>query len=339
MKNITARISKFAGLLAVFAVVFAVVLGVNHFVSGLLHTGGVVVGMALTANLTQAWKSRIEAYLQKAPIYLQAITNKHYEGDIKQNATLNIVSVGEISVGTYTGADISFDTMATTGITFTADQKKYFGFQVLDTDMIGSMLNLMDSGSQKAAQAMARDVDSYIAGLYTQITSNVYGTDGAPITVGFDSVAGDVLPSVALATLMQKMAEANADQSNPKTVVPPWFASYLLMEFGRRFTPEGDSAGKAGVNIGKLDLPPTAGFSEIWVSNNVPNTAGTLYKVMAGTPDSSVTFGMALEKVETGRLQQNFGSFVKGINVYGGKIPFEAHMALGTFNVGTPRQS
>ncbi len=315
------------------------------FVFGILnsaytaHATGIIVLGALTANLTQAWKERIEAYLQKFPIFLQAITNKHYEGEIKSNVTLNIVSVGEISVSTYTGADISFDTMATTGITFTADQKKSFSFQVLDTDKIGSMLDLINSGSKKAAQAMARTVDDFIAGLYTQITSNVYGTDVSPITVGFDTTVGEILPSVALATIMEILAEANADQSGVNTVVPPWMASYLLQEFGRRFTQGGDSAGQAGVNIGKLDLPPIAGFKEIWVSNNVHNTAGTLYKVMAGTPDAAITFGMALDLVETGRLQNNFGSYVKGLNVYGGKVPFEPHMALGTFNKGTARQN
>lgn len=318
------------------------VVGLCLIVFSIMNTHGAtgtVVFAALTANLTQAWKERIEAYLVKAPIFLQALTNKHYEGEVKSNATLNIISVGEISTGTYTGADIAFDTMATTGVTFTADQKKYFGFQVLDTDKIGSMLDLVNSGSRKAAEAMARTVDDYLATLHSTITTSVYGTTVSPIIVGFDSVAGEVLPSVALSVLTQKMAEANADQSNPQAVVPPWFASYLLMEFGIRNTVGGDSAAKVGVNIGKLDMPPIAGFGGIFVSNNVANTAGAAYKIMAGTPDSSITFGMALENVEAGRLQNNFGSFVKGLNVYGAKIPFEAHMALGTFNIGTARQN
>lgn len=297
--------------------------------------------MALTAQFQQAWQERIEAYLNKAPIFT-VLTNKHYEGQIKQNAILNIVSVGEITSGAYTGADISFDTLATTGITFTADQKRYFGFQVLDTDNIGSLFGpagLINTGSKKAAEKLSRDVDDYLASLHSGITTNVYGTDGSPITVGFDGTANEVLPSVALSALQQKLAEANADQSAPKTVVPAWFASYLLMEFGIRNTSGGDSAAQVGVNIGKLNLPAIAGFGEIYVSNNVANTASTLYKVMAGTPESSITFGMALENVETGRLQNNFGSFVKGLNVFGAKIPYEAQMALGTFNIGTPRVS
>lgn len=333
MKNLIAKIPLWLGAVLFLAIGYTL----NHFVYD--HAGTVSLGMALTANLTQAWKERIEAYLQKAPIFIEALTNKHYEGEIKSNATLNIVSVGEISVSTYTGADISFDTMATTGITFTADQKKSFAFQVLDTDKIGSMVDLINSGSQKAAQAMARSVDDYISGLHSSITTNVYGDSTTPIIVGFDNVAGEVLPSVALSVLQQKLAEANADQSKPQVVVPPWLASYLLQEFGIRNTSGGDSASQVGVNIGKLSLPPIAGFAGIYVSNNVANTASEKYKIMAGTPESSITFGMALDLVESGRLQNNFGSYVKGLNVYGGKIPYESHMALGTFNMGTPRQS
>lgn len=293
--------------------------------------------MALTAHLQQAWRQRIEAYLNKAPIFKQALTNSHYEGDIKQNATLNIISVGEISSGTYTGADFTFDTLATTGITFTADQMKYFAFQVLDKDLIGSAVPLINIGSTKAGERMKRDVDDFLAALHSQITTNVYGSDGSPIIVGFDATAGEVLPSVALSELMRLMAESNADQSNPNVVVPPWFGAYLLSEFGIRNTAGGDSASKVGVKIGQLDLPAVAGFTGIWVSNNVANTGAALYKVMAGSPDSSITFGMALENVETGRLEKNFGSFVKGINVFGGKVPYESHMALGTFNKGTAR--
>ena len=295
--------------------------------------------MALTAQVAQAWKERIEAYLNKAAVFANALTNNHYEGDLKGNGTLNIVSIGEVTVGTYTGADVTFDDLATTGITFTADQMNYFAFQVPDYIQQKSMIGLLNGGSKKAADAMVRKADDYLASLHSTITTNVYGDDTTPITVGFDTTGGEVLPSVALAELQLLLATANADQSNVKTVVPAWLASYLLMEFGIRNTTGGDSASKVGVNIGKLNLPPIAGFSEIWVSNNVANTASAKYKIMAGTPESSITYASALEKVETGRVQANFADFVKGLQIYGAKIPYETQMALGTFNQGTARQS
>lgn len=306
------------------------------------HSAGTVVFAALTANLTQTWKERIEAYLNIFPVFVDALTNKHYEGDIKTSKTLNILSVAEIVSHTYTGADISFDDLATTGITFTADQQLQFSFQFRDTDKIGSAIDLIEIGSKKAGERLARDRDAYVAGLYTGITTNVYGTDAAPIIVGFDNVAGEVLPSVALATLFQKIGEQNGDQSAVNAVLPMWLGSYLIQEMGKKFTSGGDAYSGVGAKIGKLELPFTpAGFKDIYISNDVATTSvvGTSYKVMAGSPDSAITFGAALDLVESGRREANFATYVKGLNVFGAKIPFEKHMALGTFNQGTARTS
>lgn len=291
--------------------------------------------MALTAQLSQVWRARIESYLNNLPVFLGAITNRNYEGEIKQNATCNIISVGEITVGTYTGAAISAETLATTGITFTADEKDYFAFDVLDTQQLGSFNVLVNDGSKKAAQAMARSVDDFIAGLHTQITTNVLGNDTTPVVVGFDSVAGELLPTQALAELYGKLSDSNADQSSVSVVLPGWYGKALLAELKGRNTLYGDSALSVGTAPGKLNIGGSLeGFANIYISNNVDNTAGAEYKVMAGTPASSITFGMALENVETTRLEANFGTRVKGLNVYGGKIPYEQHMALGTFDKG-----
>jgi hypothetical protein len=288
--------------------------------------------MALTADKQQAWRVRIEAYLNKLPVYVEALTNKHYEGDIKSNATLNILSVGEINVGTYTGADITFDSLATTGITFTADQKKYFAFQVLKTDQQGSAIRLIDSGSEKAAQALKRDIDSFIASLHSQIVTNVYGDDVTPISVGFG--LNDVLPSRALSQLRRKVAESNGDTSDMSLVVPIWLGDMILAQLAGRNTPGGDTAIPYGVSEGLLNVK-MSGFTRIYCSNNVVNTGGAKYKVMAGTPNSAITFGLAIEDLETGNIEKNFGTYVKGLNVYGGKVPFEGHMGLGTFNEGS----
>jgi hypothetical protein len=289
--------------------------------------------MALTADKQQAWRARIEKYLNTLPVFVEALTNKHYEGDIKANATLNIVSVGEVSVGTYTGADITFDALATTGQTFAADQQKYFGFRVLKTDQQGSAVGLIDIGSKKAGEAMKRDIDAFVASLHSQITTNVYGTDAAPISVGFG--INDILPSRALSQLRRKVAENNGDTSSMNIVVPIWLGDMILAQIAGRNTVGGDKALPQGVSEGLLPGIKMSGFEKIYCSNNVVNTGGAKYKVMVGTPESAITFGIAIEDIETGPLEKNFGTFVKGLAVYGGKAPFEGHMGLGTFNEGS----
>lgn len=296
--------------------------------------------MALTAHFTSAWVPQAEKYLDNISVFGQALTNKNYEGVAKENATVKILSVGDVSESAYSGGwnDSDFANLSTTSQDFTLSQKRKFLFRVNDTDQLGSAIQLGNEGMKRALYTVMNTMDAHIASKQSGITTNVYGDDTTPISVGFDSGAGDVLPSVALSKLQSLLAAANADQSGPNVVVPVWFAEYLLQEFGAgRATAGGDAAASIGVTTGLLNFR-TGGFSGIYVSNNVVNTASAKYKVMAGTPGSSITFAKAIDKIETGRIQNDFADFVKGLVVYGGLIPFEEHMALGTFNQGTARQ-
>ncbi|MCD7856319.1 MAG: hypothetical protein LUG55_00650 [Clostridiales bacterium] len=73
-----------------------------------------------------------------------------------------------------------------------------------------------------------------------------------------------------------------------------------------------------------------AGF-EIHLSNNVPNTDGTLYKVLAGT-NAAGAYAEQLVELEAYRLQNNFSDAVKGLHVYGAKVLQPGALALMTIN-------
>lgn len=293
--------------------------------------------MALTAQLLETWKPRAEAYTDKKAVFVQALCNRNYEGEAKENATVHILTVGDVSVSTYSGGwnDSDFASLSTTKVDFSVDQKDKILFRVNDTDQLGSAIKLLDNGMERAAVAIALEVDAFIAGKHSEITTNVYGSDASPIVVGFDSGSGEVLPSRALSRLQRKLAESNADQDAPNVVVPAWLADALLVELGvNRATALGDQLSRLGVTTGLLQGVTAGGFSQIYVSNNVVNTASAKYKVMAGTPKSAITFASAIDKLESGRIQNDFADFVKGLYVYGAKVPFETHMALGTFDAG-----
>ena len=291
--------------------------------------------MALTAQHTSVWKARIEAYLDKAAIFVDALTNKNYQGELSANKTLNIITYGDITVSTYTGADITFDTPATTGDTFTLDQLKSFGFQVLRKDQYGSLEDLINQFSKRATIAMKLDTDAYIATLHSSITTNIYGSTATPKVIGFDSGAGEILPTQAMAEMFAMIGAENGNTSNVHTVFPQWLGKALIYELRTRTTAFGDSVLKMGVAPGKLELGGSVeGYTGIWVSNNVVNTAGAAYKVMLGSPEDSITFAEGIDEVGSGELQNNFGTYVKGLHIYGGKIPTEKHMALGTFDKG-----
>ncbi len=305
----------------------------------------------------QNWSRRVESYLsQPITVYKEALTNNHYEGDVKGKASLKIRSFGELTYGDYNGIGLEstwWNALTETEQTINVDQVKYSNFVVPDPDQTTTEANLVEEGSMKLAYQISRMYDDYLATEFTQIVSNIYGASGAgawggaggqsgtgPIVVGFNATAGNILPTVALANMYEMLVANNADLSGVNAVVPAWMGNFLLQELGVRFTPTGDDALEGKYESGyKLPIPKQmiSGFSGIWVSNLVPNTNNTNYRIMVGSPSSAITFASHLETVETVRIQSGFGTGVKALTVFGSRVPFEGHMALGTFNRGDAR--
>ncbi len=295
------------------------------------------------------WRARLEPLLnQPITIFKEALSNNHYEGDVRSKETLNIVTLGDLTYGNYTGADITFQTPTESEVTLNIDQLKYVAFEVDDPLQVTTEIKILDTYSQRMAYQIARIYDDYLASLYTEITTNVFGASGStvwsqggysgtgPVIVGFDNTKNEVLPSVALSAMRQIAVQNNAMMNAPNIVIPPWLEAMIKQELGLRVGQLGDKAKMSGVATGKIEeISGFAGWSGFYVSNLVPNTNGAAYKVMGGDPDTSITFASALEKLETLRREKRFSTGVKALAVFGATIPFEGHMALGTLNTGT----
>lgn len=290
--------------------------------------------MALTAQQSQAWRLIVEKQTDLAvPIFEQALGNTHYEGELKANKTLNIVLPGTAGTGAYTGADFTFSTPSTTASQLTVDQQRYFAYQVTHDVQQGSIIDILSIYAQKGATKLALDVDAYLAGLHTSITTGLYGIDAAPVVVGLDTAAGQVLPSRALSRLTRLITNQNGDTSNLQVVIPPWLADALLIEIGAKLSQRGDQTSQYGVMVGKMDIV-AGGFKGIFVSTQVA-TVGLNYKIMAGSPESSLTVARAISEASTGERELNFAKYVKALLIFGAKAPKEDNMALGTFAPGT----
>ncbi len=289
---------------------------------------------AALASNPDIWSSRIRWYLDRIATYAAALTNSNFEGEVKAGSTLRAFYVADASVTEYTGAWIDGDwtELAETETTLVVDQFRKALAKVPDARDNGSVLNLIDQASNRIAKGLADDLDDYIASLYTTIaTANEYGNDTTPIVVGFG--AGETLPTVALSLLRKELVDAQAPTTNPRVVIPTWMGTMLEQEIGARQTAMGDNA-TAGNQSNRQGLlvRNIAGFSEIYVSTAVPNTTGTLYKVMAGDP--LITLATALDRFETIRLQNDFATGVRGLMVYGAASWRDDVLALGTFNTG-----
>lgn len=278
------------------------------------------------------WSARLVANLDKTYVYVAALTNRNYEGEARAGGTVRAFYVSDVSVADYTGGwtDSDWQTLADNEVVIQISQQKRVLVKIPDVRQQFSVLNLVEQATQRMAVAIGDVVDQYIASQYSAVAAaNQYGNDTTPITVGLG--ASETRPTAALVRLREVLVNARAPMTSPRVVIPTWMATMLELELGGRATQLGDQVREQGVV--RPGLIGTFEGLEVYVSPNVPNTAGAQFKVLAGDP--VITFASAIEAVETSRLPNDFATGIKALYVYGAKLPRPELMALGTFNVGS----
>jgi hypothetical protein len=263
--------------------------------------------------------------LSKALVYGQTgIVNRDYEGEIRDKGdSVKINSVGDVNVKDY---DKTVDLDAPEQLNDASqmlliDQGKYFNFAVDDIDNVQINANVMTEAQQRAAYKLRDKADQFIAASHSLVpTANLIGSDGSPIT---PTSANAYEYLVDLGVLLD---EADIPSEGRFCIVPPWFHGRLLKD--DRFVKVGSGASDAVLRNGQVG--EAAGFS-IMKSNNVPNTSGTLYKIIAGH-SMAYSFAEQIVKVEAFRPERAFSDAVKGLHVYGGKLVRPSAWAVLTAN-------
>ena len=281
--------------------------------------------MAFTNFIPEVWSARLLEHLDKVHVYA-GLMNRDYEGDIRAYGdTVHINQVGDITISDYTGSDISApQELDSTMLDLVIDKAKYFNFQIKDVNNAQSNPKLVDAAMQRASYGMNDVIDQYLASLL------LAGVDKDNVLYGD---ADAVTPTSAnaydyLVDLGVVFNEANVPMMGRWVVVPPWFHGLLLKD--PRFVGNGTGYSQAVLQGGLVG--EAAGF-QIHLSNNVPNTSGAKYKVIAGT-NAAGAFAEQLVELEAYRLEKNFSDAVKGLHVYGAKVIQPKALAVMTCNKG-----
>ena len=281
--------------------------------------------MAFTNFIPEVWSARLLEHLDKVHVYA-GLMNRDYEGDIRAYGdTVHINQVGDITISDYTGSDISApQELDSTMLDLVIDKAKYFNFQIKDVNNAQSNPKLVDAAMQRASYGMNDVIDQYLASLL------LAGVDKDNVLYGD---ADAVTPTSAnaydyLVDLGVVFNEANVPMMGRWVVVPPWFHGLLLKD--PRFVGNGTGYSQAVLQGGLVG--EAAGF-QIHLSNNVPNTSGAKYKVIAGT-NAAGAFAEQLVELEAYRLEKNVSDAVKGLHVYGAKVIQPKALAVMTCNKG-----
>ena len=260
------------------------------------------------------WAARLLTALEKSLIYGQThVSNRAYEGEVRSYGnTVKIASIGDVTVNDYTkDTDIDAPTsLSDSDQTLTIDEQKYFNFYVDSIDRAQQNVDVLDEAIRRAAYSLKDVADQYLAGIMDAAvpSGNKIGSLVTP-EVPTKENAYEYL--VDLGTLLD---ENNVPTYGRFAVVPAWFHGLLLKD--DRFVRSGTVTGDHRLMNGEAG--EAAGFT-ILKSNNVPNTAGAKFRIMAGH-SMATTFVEQVLDLQSYKPEKRFGDAVKGLHVYGGKV-------------------
>lgn len=280
--------------------------------------------MSVEKFIPQIWSARLLNHLDKRHVYLNLL-NRDYEGEIKNfGDTVKVNQIGDITIKDYEkGTDIeSPEDVAGEQQELKIDQAKYFNFSIDDVDNAQTNPKLMDKAMERAAYKMNDVVDAFAANLLAinVQTDNTIGDDTTP-KVPTKETAYDLLVDLGV-----KLTEANVPTVGRWVVIPAWYHGLLLKD--QRFVGNGTDYNKAILEGGEVGN--AAGFT-VYVSNNVPNTTKTKYKIIGGTEEAG-SYAEQILKTEAYRPEKRFSDAVKGLHVYGAKVFQSKCIAVLTAN-------
>ena len=279
--------------------------------------------MSIANFIPSVWAADILRALDTLLVYANpAIINSDYEGEISAAGdSVRINLLGDVTVKSYT-RDTDIDTpeaLTDAQLTLTVDQAKYFNFAVDDIDRRQAQGDLRAEAARRAAYGLRKVMDSFVAGLYTEIASTQFtGDDTTPIA-DFDSNSDRAYNKlVDLGTLLNN---TDTPEDGRFVVIPPWYEGYLQKD--PRFTSYGTNGNRDqllnGTQAGENGLIGRAAGFDVYRSNQVPNTASAKYKIIAGHRSAWSRAQQILE-TEAYRPERRFADALKGLHVYGAKV-------------------
>lgn len=290
------------------------------------------------------WSGKLNVKFYATTVFGE-IANTTYEGDIKNlGDTVIINNIPSITIRNYTaGQNLTYEVPAPSTVQLDISKAKYFGVNVSDVLAYQAQPALMDMFTSDATKQMAIAIDTDV--LLSQFNSGAaankgatagaksaafnLGTDNAPITL----TAANVVSMVT--NLASVLDEQNVPDTDRFIVIHPYFRSILMQSPLAQAYVTGDAQsilrnGRIGtidrfaVYVSNLIPTAAAGFD---FSGGVQGGSAKRVAIIAGHK-SAITFASQIAKVEQLQNPNDFGSLVRGLNIYGHKCVKPEALAL-----------
>lgn len=290
------------------------------------------------------WSGKLAQKFYAATVFGE-IANTDWQGDITgMGDSVIINTIPTITINNYSiGQNLAYEIPAPSTITLTIAKGKYFGVNVNNVLELQAKPKLMDVFTNDAAMQMKIAVDTdVLLGTFNQgaatnagatagkiSASFNLGTDLAPVTL----TAANILQSIT--ALSSVLDEANVPETDRWLVISPTERQILMQSNLAQAQFMGDPSsilrnGKIGMidrfTVYVSNLLPRAAAGQSYTGSAVAN-ALKRHAIMAGHK-SAITFASQIAKVESLQNPNDFGTLIRGLNVYGYKVVQADGLAL-----------
>jgi len=300
------------------------------------------------------WSAKLNAKFYAASVYGD-IANTNWQGEISgMGDKIFINNAPTITVADYVaGTNLTYQAPTPDTQEIVIDKGKYFAFQVADVLEYQAKPNLLDMFGNDAAEQMRIKIDSNV--IYNTFLNGAAANKGK--TAGAKSSGYDLgtpvspitlTPALALQKILE-MASVLDEQNAPDTdrwlLIDPYTRAMLMQSnlSQAQFMGDAQSMVRNG-KIGTIDrftvyvtnqLPKiAAGANTAWTSGDFSETSlvstGTnvASRALVAGHKAAITFASQITKMETVRNPNDFGDFIRSLNVYGFKVVKPEALAL-----------
>lgn len=313
-----------------------------------------VVGYGGTAYsgtfIPALWSAKMAQKFYASTVFGE-ISQTDWQGEIaNMGDTVIINSIPTITINTYEiGQNLNYEVPAPSTISLLINRGKYFGVNVNDVLELQAKPKLMSLFTDDASMQMKIKIDqdclfaSFDQGSATNMGATAgaisasfdLGTDLAPITL----TSANILEKVT--SLSSVLDEANIPETDRFLVITPTERQKLMGSNAAQAQFMGDATSMLrNGKIGMLDrftvyvsnLLPRGAVGKTYMNPNT-GTDATLtnalkrHAVIAGHR-CAISFASQIAKVESLKNPNDFGTLVRGLNIYGVKVTAPAALAL-----------
>lgn len=235
-----------------------------------------------------------------------------FNSEIKYGTKLHITRLGDTQIRAYTqGVDITFDAVDGTESELVIDQQRYFGKYYDDIDKVQAIPGAVQKDMAETAKALALDADEFVSARLYQAVIN---TDSDEPTIEASATAITPNEKNVMRAIEDGLVYLYGNNVPTSTEIWGEFSPKMYSELRIHMT----ELATANLDLMKRGIIGRYNNVNVCIENRLPVASDVRYNFLR--TGKAYAFAEQIDKVSAVEKEKGFGTYFKGLYVYGGLV-------------------